>query len=136
MNPNQRPSFGSTSPMVGGPMVASQMQSGVPGMGQQGTQSPGFVPNMQAQPLPGQLPQGGGIPPSILPQPGMAQSPALPPGVPQKNQQPAIPKSEVQLIIEALSNHLKAKADMEKYRHEMIAHAIGLPPKGQDGQSH
>lgn len=100
MNP-QRPGFGSTSPSVGGQFVASQMQNAQPGLPSMGPQAPGFAPGTNAQPLPGQLPQK-----SIMPQ--MAHQPA---GV---NALAKKPKSEVQLIVEALIKRLEALTDKEK----------------------
>ncbi len=105
----QKPSFGPTSPMVGGPFVSSQMQSGAPGLGQQGPSNPAFTPNTQQNPLPGTLPQGS--PMSILPPQGQQNMAPQPPSAPQA---PQIPKTEAHLIIEALANRLKHLADIEK----------------------
>lgn len=128
MQPNQQLGFGSGSPMIGqGGQVAQQMANGAPALNQMGANAPGMVPGQQMAPAPGSMPQpSNAMPPSIMPMGG----PGMPPGQPQKNQQPQIPKSEQQLIIEALTNHLKSKADMEKMRHEMAQHALGMPPKG------
>lgn len=128
MNPNQPLGFGSGSPMLGqGGQVAQQMQNGAPALNQMGTNAPGYVPGQQMQPQDMPNPTTGM--PSIMP-PAAMQAPGMPPGQPQQNQKAQIPKSEAELIIEALAGHLKNKAKIEELQHEILGQIVGMPPKG------
>ncbi len=121
MNP-QNLGFGSGSPMIGGGgQVAQQIQNGAPALNQMGANAPGMVPGQQMQPT--GLPQGAPPPMAMMPHPMQPPQPQAAPA-PQ-----ASPKTEGHLIIEALTNRLKAIGELEHRLHDLTEHIAGMPPK-------